>query len=138
VLLAGIPSENIWTVDLETRRLHQLTTTATAKQSRLEKRLERVEAQADAPVPIESVRHWHPVWSPDGKKIAYVSDVAGGPDLWVMDADGSHPIQLTSDAGDESFPEWSPDGSRIAYASAQNYSSNADVWVLTLNKVPRR
>lgn len=134
VLLAGIPSENIWTVDLETRRLHQLTTTATARQARLEKRLERVAAQADAPVPIESVRHWHPVWSPDGKKIAYVSDVVGTPDLWVMDADGSNPVRLTSDAGDESFPEWSPDGMRIAYAASSDYSSNADIWVLTLRR----
>jgi TolB protein len=137
VLLAGIPSENIWAVDLETRQLNQLTTTTTVKQARLEKRLERVASQTDGPVPVESVRHWHPVWSPDGTKIAYVSDVAGGPDLWVMDADGSNPVQLTSDAGDESFPEWSPDGTRIAYASSQGYSSNADIWVLTLDRVSR-
>ena len=136
VLLAGIPSENIWAVDLETRQLNQLTTTTTVKQARLEKRLERAPSHAGGPVPVESVRHWHPVWSPDGTKIAYVSDVAGGPDLWVMNADGSNPVRLTDDPGDESFPEWSPDGTRLAYAASSDYSSNADIWILTLSKVP--
>jgi TolB protein len=138
VLLAGIPSENIWTVDLDTRQLTQLTTSATARQARLEQRLERLVSPPKTPVSIESVRHWHPVWSPDGAKIAYVSDVAGTPDLWIMNADGTNPVQLTNDPGDESFPEWSPDGTHIVYASSQDYSSNADIWILTLNKAPQR
>jgi Tol biopolymer transport system component len=37
------------------------------------------------------------------------------PNLWMMDADGQHPLQLTSDHEFESQPEWSSDGARILY-----------------------
>jgi len=52
-----------------------------------------------------------PRFSPDGSRIAFTSDRAGGDNLWVMNADGSDPVQLT----DESFrllnaPVWTPDG----------------------------
>ncbi|HYC68229.1 amidohydrolase family protein [Brevundimonas sp.] len=55
-----------------------------------------------------------PKWSPDGRQIAFTSDRAGGDNLWVMDADGSNPIQISK----ESFrllnqPEWTPDGQFI-------------------------
>jgi len=56
-----------------------------------------------------------PRFSPDGKKIAFTSDRAGGDNIWVMDVDGSNPHQITK----ESFrlmnnPTWSPDGKYIA------------------------
>lgn len=52
-----------------------------------------------------------PKWSPDGTKIAFTSDRGGGDNLWVVDADGSNPVQVS----DEKFrlltqPEWTPDG----------------------------
>jgi len=55
-----------------------------------------------------------PKWSPDGRSIAFTSDRAGGDNIWVMDADGSNPTQVSK----ESFrllnqPEWSPDGQFI-------------------------
>ena len=53
-------------------------------------------------------------YSPDGTKIAFTSDRGGGDNLWVMNRDGSNPVQVS----DESFrllsqPEWSPDGEFI-------------------------
>jgi len=36
-----------------------------------------------------------PRFSPDGKKIAFTSDRAGGDNIWVMDIDGSNPKQIT-------------------------------------------
>ena len=58
-----------------------------------------------------------PAWSPDGSRIAYVSSGSTGTEIFVMDADGSHPQQLTStESVDETDPAWSPDGSRIAYS----------------------
>jgi TolB protein len=53
-----------------------------------------------------------PVWSPDGSKIAFASDQTGQSEVYVMDADGSDIVRLTSTGG--SAPSWSPDGSRIA------------------------
>jgi uncharacterized repeat protein (TIGR01451 family) len=75
-----------------------------------------------------------PAWSPDGRKIAFTSDRAastefGSIDIWVMNADGSDPQQLTTmGAGaSASGPTWSPDGSKIAYEAAGGISvMNAD------------
>ncbi|WP_128891568.1 amidohydrolase family protein [Erythrobacter sp. HKB08] len=56
-----------------------------------------------------------PRFSPDGSRIAFTSDRAGGDNIWLMDRDGSNKQQLTR----ESFrllnqPSWSPDGRFIA------------------------
>jgi tricorn protease len=60
----------------------------------------------------------HARWSPDGSKIAFMSDRTGEDELWLMAQDGSgQPEQLTR--GGSAFryaPAWSPDGSRIAFS----------------------
>jgi TolB protein len=58
-----------------------------------------------------------PVWSPDGKKIAFVSDRDGSREIWLMNADGTAPKQLTKGQIDCSNLRWSPDGSRIAFVA---------------------
>ncbi len=60
-----------------------------------------------------------PIWSPDGKRIAFVSDREGTPDIWTMAADGTDVQQLTKKQGSCSGLRWSPDGSRIAFVSAK-------------------
>jgi len=54
-------------------------------------------------------------WSPDGSRIAFVSDRDGPLDLYVMDAEGGGVRRLTRDAGADARPSWSPDGTRIAF-----------------------
>jgi len=58
-----------------------------------------------------------PVLSNDGVLLAYTSDRAGNGnlDVWVQQAVGSTPLQLTRDPLDEHEPDFSPDGSRVAY-----------------------
>lgn len=59
--------------------------------------------------------HMHPRYSPDGQRIAFTSDLGGGDNLWVMDADGQNARQISQ----EDFrlvaqPDWTPDG-RFVY-----------------------
>lgn len=67
-------------------------------------------------------------WSPDGRRIAFESVRGGSISLWVMNSDGTHPVQLTRDLSNNWHPAWSPDGRRIAFASDR--SGNYDIWVM--------
>jgi len=55
-------------------------------------------------------------FSPDGRRIAFVSYRSGAPELWVCDRDGSNLGRLTSFGGSYlDLPVWSPDGKQIAF-----------------------
>jgi TolB protein len=58
-----------------------------------------------------------PEWSPDGARIVFQSKRSGNLDIWVMNADGSSPLQLTHDPEPDYLPAWSPDGRRITFTS---------------------
>lgn len=83
---------------------------------------------ADAPPPV--TRDGAPAWSPDGKQIAYYSEVGGKPaDLFVIDATGLNARQLTNTPEAEGYPAWSPDGRQIAFES-HTPDGNFDVYVM--------
>ena len=71
---------------------------------------------------------WYPAWSPDGQRIAFMSDRDGNDELYVMDADGSNPTRLTQDAGRDWYSAWSPDGQRLAFVSDRD--GNAEIYVI--------
>jgi len=63
------------------------------------------------------VAEHEPVWSPDGKWLAYFSDATGEYELWVMSASGDGlPRQVSQLGGGYLFlPQWSPDSRRVAF-----------------------
>lgn len=54
-------------------------------------------------------------WSPDSKKIAFVSDRNGNFDLYVIDVETKQEKLLSNDPHDESSPKWSPDGKFLSF-----------------------
>jgi Tol biopolymer transport system component len=56
-----------------------------------------------------------PSWSPDGRRIAFVSGRGGFDQIWTMKADGSSLRRLTAPRALDADPAWSPDGRRIAF-----------------------
>ncbi len=55
-------------------------------------------------------------WAPGGNMLAYMSNVAGNWDIFLLNPSGGVQ-QITADASNEGMPAWSPDGSRIAFVS---------------------
>ena len=56
-----------------------------------------------------------PRWSPDGKRIAFLSDRSGNDNVWIISADATDTLQLTKSTEDSFIsPEWTPDGRYIA------------------------
>ena len=56
-----------------------------------------------------------PAWSPDGKKIAFMSTRDGPLDVYTMNADGTGVKRLTNNSIGEVNSAWSPDGTKIAF-----------------------
>ncbi len=56
-----------------------------------------------------------PVWSPDGKRIAFDTTRDGNFEIYVINADGSDQRRLTNDSHDDARPTWSPDGREVAF-----------------------
>jgi len=77
--------------------------------------------------------NYQPRFSPDGSKIAFVSDRAGGDNLWIMNADGSEPYAVTDEAEHMVHnPAWSPDGEylvgRKGFYSTRSISAG-EIWM---------
>ena len=72
-----------------------------------------------------------PSWSPDGKKIAYVSFESGNSNIYVQDiTTGSRQLVESHRKGINGAPAWSPDGSKLAVALS--YVGNLELFVLDL------
>src|SRR4029077_7283177 len=67
------------------------------------------------------VQNSDPAWSPDGKKIAFMSNRDGGDiEIYVMNVDGSQQTRLTNAPGRDAHPSWSPDGKNIYFQSPRD------------------
>ena len=79
-----------------------------------------------------SERNNYPSFSPDGKRIVFVScNVSGtGCHVWLMNTDGSNQTQLTAGEGSQIVPNWFPDMSQVAYVS--NRTGHHSYWAINL------
>ncbi|HBL27747.1 MAG TPA: peptidase S41 [Acidobacteria bacterium] len=68
-------------------------------------------------------------WSPDGRKIAFLSDRTGEDEIWLIDQDGQAPAEQLTHGGRAMryAPTWAPDGKRLAFSD-----KDGKLYVLTL------
>lgn len=59
----------------------------------------------------------HPRWSPDGRRLMFVSDRTDGSQIWLLPVGTGEATQLTTISTGVSDPRWSPDGKHILFAS---------------------
>jgi dipeptidyl aminopeptidase/acylaminoacyl peptidase len=70
-------------------------------------------------------------WSPDGKQVAFVTNISGRNNLWLVPATGGWPTQLTVSDQRQTSPVFSPDGKYIAYMSDYDGDEQWDIFLVS-------
>jgi len=70
-------------------------------------------------------------WSPDGKMVAFISNLSGRNNIWTVPAEGGWPMQLTVSDQRQTAPAWSPDGKWIAYMSDYDGDEQWDIFLVS-------
>ena len=96
--------------------------------------IKKVDGRAVTQLTSDPAQDVMPVFSPDGRRVAFASDRSGNWDLYIMSVNGGQPMQVTSDSGQELHPSWSPDGTKIVYSRLSNQSGRWEVWISSLEE----
>src|SRR3984893_1743125 len=70
-------------------------------------------------------------WSPEGQTIAFVSNISGRNNIWLVSAAGGWPTELTVSDQRQNSPTWSPDGKWIAYISDYDGDEQWDIFLVS-------
>ena len=140
---------DIWTLDLDTAELRQLTygtfwndkprwwpdgrsivyvSNATGTPD-----IYRLPADGSGqPVPLIQNGRWNdcPAPSPDGRTLGFVSNIGENNELWLADADGGNVRRLTDNPANDACFTWMPDGRRVLFSSDRG--GNLDVFELEI------
>ena len=81
---------------------------------------------------------WSPTFSPDGLKLAFISDMTGSPQVWQLPAAGGYPRAVTAFEEQISEVSWSPAGDWLAIQAAPGGGMNAQIELVRLNGAGRR
>jgi dipeptidyl aminopeptidase/acylaminoacyl peptidase len=98
-----------------------------------------IDAKAGTAKPITSGDDWNdndPQWSPDGTKIAFVSNRTGkeyddnrNTDVWVIGAEGGQITKISDHEEGDNSPRWSPDGKTIAFIGRVREEEHPKIWL---------
>ena len=89
---------------------------------------------AESRITSMSLDELNPSWSPSGAEITFERVNGLRSDIWIAEADGSNPRQLTAYAGNDSQPAFSNTGTKIVFASDRNSTYGiSDLFVMDAN-----
>jgi Tol biopolymer transport system component len=74
-----------------------------------------IQGLAPGSMPYILTEGHRPAWAPNGNWIAFDSNRAGNPDIWVIALGGNAAVRITTDPANDTDPTWSGDGMTIAY-----------------------
>jgi Tol biopolymer transport system component len=94
--------------------------------------LQKVDGMSVTQLTSDSADDAFPVFSTDGKQIAFCSTRSGNWDIYVMDSDGHNVVQVTRGPMQDIHPSFSPDGSQLAYCSLGTRSDQWELWTVDL------
>src|SRR5579864_6983868 len=75
-------------------------------------------------------RAYAPSFSPDGKRIAYISDLTGVPQISIVPADGGWPTLVTNDNDPVGDVIWSPTSDVLAYTLSPGGGMNTQIYLV--------
>jgi Tol biopolymer transport system component len=100
--------------------------------------LQKVDGVSVIQLTNDEADYAYPVFSPDGKQIAFCSTRAGNWDIYLMDADGRNVVQVTTGPLQHVHPSFSPDGTRLVYSCLGSKSGQWELWTVDLNTGEKR
>ena len=87
------------------------------------------------PLTVEKLYMTRPIgesaWSPDGKQIAFITNISGSRNIWIVPDEGGWPLQLTVSKQRQSNPAWSPKGRWIAYQADIDGNEQWDIFLVS-------